>query len=111
MPRMSHRAAFLIKDPTGSHANSRKYVRLTAASRGTRHTKRNTWKGSAIPEASGDTGKNGAMPDPVRAVRVRPYTKNGTWGSGNVPRSLYCEYFSMCSGGAGRYLSMEGAGG
>lgn len=69
---MSHSAAFLIREPTGSHENKRKYVRLTAARRGTRHTKRNICNGRASPEASGGTGKNGAMPDPVHAVSTRP---------------------------------------
>lgn len=71
---MSHSAAFLIKEPTGSHENKRKYVRLTVASRGTRHTKRNICSGKASPEASGGTGKNGAMPDPVYAVNIRSCT-------------------------------------
>ncbi len=42
---MLHSAAFLINDPTGSHENKRKYVKVTAMRSGIRQMTRKIWNG------------------------------------------------------------------
>lgn len=66
MPSIHHSTVFLIKEFTGSQEKSSRYVRPTAASRGTRQTNRKAWKGRYRPEGCTDTGKKGAMPEPAR---------------------------------------------
>jgi hypothetical protein len=65
IPSIDHSTVFLIKEFTGSHEKSSRYVRPTAMRRGTRQTNRKAWKGRYRPDGCDDTGKKGAMPEPA----------------------------------------------
>jgi hypothetical protein len=56
--------------------------------------KRKRWKGNAKPDGSVGIGKNGAMPDPVHFVRLEMCHGNRMM---YIPRSRYCENFSILS--------------
>ena len=70
-PKMHHRAAFLPRDPIGSHCKKKKYEQVTKMNRGSRKKKRKRRRGAWIPSGSAGMGRKGAMPEPVGNQLVR----------------------------------------
>lgn len=64
-PKMHHSAAFLPRDPIGSHCSTRKYDTVMKRNSGSRKKKRKRRKGALMPSDSLGVGRKGAMPDPT----------------------------------------------
>ena len=52
----------------GSHCSTRKYVNSNERKIGSRKQKRNACRGQYTPGASAGTGRNGAIPEPMRRI-------------------------------------------
>jgi hypothetical protein len=63
--------AFFRRDPSGNHCRNMKYVVEIVMRNGSLKRKRKMWIGRYIPAGCDETGKNGAIPDPLRNALVK----------------------------------------
>lgn len=71
IPNIIHNIAFLNSEPRGNHWRNKKYVVATQMSNGNLNRKRKIWMGRYMPAGVEETGRKGAIPDPVSCALAR----------------------------------------
>lgn len=101
-PNMHHKAAFLPKDPIGSHCKSKKYETVKKMNIGSRKQNRNRRRGAWSPSGSAGIGRKGAMPEPVGENLSIMEKDPRSAVNIDLPRSRNWENFSIATSAVAR---------